>query len=120
MLFRETGNPSDDQGLGGFFQIGWAPDDRNAVTKHVGAGFTYKGLFPSRDEDELGIGASYTWLVGMEPTTGAKTHLTLIEVFYKVRLNSWTSLQPDVQYADNPGEGSENGFAVGVRWVINY
>jgi porin len=120
LLFREPSSKADDQGLGGFFQFGWAPEDRNAVAKYVGAGFTYKGLFPNRDEDKLGIGVSYTWLVAAEPAAGAETHLTTLELFYEARVNSWLSLQPDVQYCDNPGDGLRNGFAVGIRWVVNY
>jgi porin len=120
LLFREPGTESADQGLGAFFQFGWAPEDRNSVTQYLGAGFTYKGLFPGRDEDELGIGLSYTWLIAAEPVAGTRTHLTLLECFYKVRFNSWMSLQPDVQYCDNPGVGRKNGFAAGIRSMINY
>jgi porin len=120
LLFRKTSSQADDQGLGAFFQFGWAPEDRNSVTRYVGAGFTYKGLFPNRDKDKLGVGLSYTWLVATEPVAGAGTHLTTVELFYAARVNSWLILQPDVQYCDNPGNGFKNGFAVGIRWIIVY
>jgi porin len=120
LLFRETPSKADDQGLGAFFQFGWAPEDRNSATKYVGAGFTYKGLFPNRDKDEIGVGLSYTWLVATEPVAGAGTHLTNVELFYAARVNSWLILQPDVQYCDNPGNGFKNGFAAGIRWIIVY
>jgi porin len=120
LFFREGENRTGDQGLGGFFQLGWAPSDRNAVTKYVGLGFTYKGLFPGRDDDKLGIGASYTWLVAKNPVEGVRTHLSNIELFYEVRVNSWLSLQPDVQYYDNPGQGARNAFALGLRWLISF
>jgi porin len=90
------------------------------VTRYIGAGFTYKGLFPDRDEDELGIGASYTWLIGREPIGGAETHLTNVELFYEARVNSWMTLEPDFQYFDNPGEDQKNGFTAGLRWMISY
>ncbi|MEJ2726338.1 MAG: carbohydrate porin [Deltaproteobacteria bacterium] len=120
LLFRERGRRTGDQGLGGFFQLGWAPGDRNAVTKYVGLGFTYKGLFPGCDEDTLGIGASYTWLMAKSPVKGSRTHLSNIELFYKVPVNSWLSLQPDVQYYDNPGQGANKAFALGFRWLIRF
>jgi porin len=120
LLLRETASKSNDQGLGAFFQCGWAPDDRNAVTKHVGAGFTYRGLFPNRDADQLGIGLSYTWLVEEESTAGARAHLTNTELYYTAQVNHWMSLQPDIQYCDNPGESRKNGFAVGIRWIVSY
>jgi porin len=120
LLFRERGIKSGDQGLGCFFQFGWAPEDRNSVTKYVGAGLTYKGLFAGRDKDELGIGLSHTWLIAKEPVSGVSTKLTNLELFYKVQVNSWMSLQPDIQYYNNPGEDRNRGLAPGIRWVINY
>jgi porin len=120
LLFRETPSKADDQGLGAFFQFGWAPEDRNSVTKYVGAGFMYRGLFPNRDKDQLGVGLSHTWLVALKPVAGAGTHLTNLELFYKARINSWMSFQPDVEYCDNPGTGFKNGFAVGIRWIMSF
>jgi hypothetical protein len=35
-------------------------------------------------------------------------------------VNSWMSLQPDIQYYNNPGEDRNRGLAPGIRWVINY
>jgi porin len=120
LLLREKGSKEDDQGLGAFFQLGWAPEDRNHVTKYVGAGFTYRGLLPTRDVDQLGIGLCYTWLVEKAPNAGARTHLTALELFYKAHVNTWLSLQPDIQYFDNVEESRKNGLAVGIRWIISH
>lgn len=120
LIVRETAGGSDDQGLGVFFQFGWAPEDRNPVTAYAGAGLTYTGVFPRRNEDRLGIGLSCASLVGKEPAPGERTHLVNMELFYDTVVNSWMSLQPDIQYYDNPGEGRRNGIAVGLRWIISY
>ena len=119
-VFKEQHNDGDDQGLGVFFQFGWAPSDRNPVWRYMGAGFSYKGLFESREHDTLNIGLNYSWLAGSDPARNSRTHLTNIEAFYLVRLTSWGSLQPDIQYYDNPDEDQGTGFAAGLRWILQF
>src|SRR6185503_9231240 len=60
MLFREV--EKDDpaqQGVAGFFRVGWAPEDRNLASLGIDGGLVYKGLIPTRDWDTLGVAASY-------------------------------------------------------------
>lgn len=116
-VYRER--EGDDQGMGVFLQLGWAPSDRNRATRYVGAGFLYKGLFPGREDDRFSIAASRTALIGAAPD-GRRGGLTHVECFYVARLASWLGLQPDVQYFSNPGGGRENGFAFGLRWLVHF
>ena len=120
LVFKEQHNENDDQGLGVFFQFGWAPSDRNPVWRYMGAGFSYKGLLAGREDDNLNVGLSYSWLADNDPAGNSRTHLTNIEVFYMVQLTSWLSLQPDIQYFDNPDEDHRNGFAAGLRWILQF
>jgi porin len=120
LVFKEQHIESDDQGLGVFFQFGWAPSDRNPVWRYEGAGFSYKGLLAGREDDTLNVGLSYSWLAGNDPAGNSKTHLTNIEVFYICQLTSWLSLQPDIQYFDNPEEDHRTGFAAGLRWILQF
>jgi porin len=120
LVFKERPNDGDDQGLGVFFQFGWAPSDRNPVWRYMGAGFSYQGLFGGREHDTLNIGLNYSWLAGSDPARNSRTHLTNIEAFYLARLTSWCSLQPNIQYYDNPDEDHGTGFAAGLRWILQF
>ena len=120
LVFKEQPNDGDDQGLGVFFQFGWAPSDRNPIWRYMGAGFSYKGFFAGREHDTLNVGLNYAWLAGSAPEGNSRTHLANIELFYIARLTSWCSLQPDIQYYANPEEDHETGFAAGLRWILQF
>ena len=47
------------QGLAAFLRLGYAPPDRNLFSFEVDAGLTFKGLFPNRELDVLGVGAAF-------------------------------------------------------------
>jgi porin len=40
---------------------------------------------------------------------------TAFEIFYKVQVLPWLSVQPDVQYIVNPGGDGEDAVAIGLR-----
>ena len=120
LVFKEHPGDRDDQGLGAFFQFGWSPSDRNPVWRYVGAGFSYKGIFKGREDDSLNLGLNYSWLAGSETAEKSRTHLLNIELFYVFRLASRLSLQPDFQYFDNPAPDRKNGFAAGLRWILQF
>ena len=110
---------NDDRGLGVFFQFGWAPKDRNEVTRHLGGGFSWKGFLPWRQHDSIAVGMGNSRLVGSEPP-GKRINLTTVELFYLARLTPWLSLQPDIMYFDNPAVGESNGWALGLRWLFTF
>jgi porin len=118
LLYRPPAAAAD-QGLGVFFQYGWAPADRNATTQYLGAGLAYKGLNPHRENDTAGLGISFSRIASSE-RIGEKVHLINIELFYDIYLTSWFSLRPDVQYFHHPGTDAENGLALGFRGVIQF
>ena len=102
--------------VGVFMQFGWAPSDRNAVTKYVGGGLQYQGMLPARTNDIFGLGASHTWLTDAD----REIRLTSVELFYVFQLTSWLGLQPDVQYFYNTGNHQRNGLAADVRWLVSF
>ena len=57
MLWRRPDTAT--QGLAAFLRVGYAPPDRNLLSLEIDAGLTFKGLFPNRELDVLGVGASY-------------------------------------------------------------
>ncbi len=117
LVFREAGVEDRDieQGLGVFFQFGWAPSDRNEISQHCGAGFQYYGPFPSRDEDVLGFGVHHVNLSGEIQALEARFSETAIELFYKVQLTEGLSIKPDIQYVVNPGGDGRDALLAGVR-----
>jgi porin len=106
----QPANPAHEwHGLGFFLQLGWAPADRNQVTRYVGTGFSYQ--FSSRDS--TGFGLSYKVQNGDCPV-----EVVNAEIFYRMRLASWFYLQPDVQYFYNPSGPYDHAFVAGFRFLF--
>lgn len=101
-LTRESGHP--EQGLNAFVRYGAADATLNQFDSYLGAGLVYTGLFPSRDEDQLGLavamvknGATFKMA---NPTFDNETN---IELSYRMQITPWFAIQPDIQYVMNPG-----------------
>lgn len=118
LIYKEAAAGSG-QGLGLFFQLGWAPENRNEVNRYIGTGFSYTGLLPARDQDTLGLGLSYARLTG-QPGRAAEIGLVNAELYYSAQINSFLNLQPDIQYFSDPGTGHGSGWAVNLRWVVSF
>lgn len=117
LVYKE--HEGGDQGLGLMLQLGWAPEDRNAVNRYVGAGFSYTGLLPGRDGDTLGFCASYSHLTG-QSAAPANIDLFNAELYYSLQVDAFLNLQPDLQYFSHPGPDRENGWAADLRWVVSF
>ncbi len=125
MVYREGNSDEDDQGLGMFFQFGWAPSNRNALTEYYGGGLVYKGLIPNRDQDYLGAGfANALFSRGIREVTFFNEgvimdkHETAVEVFYKYIASPYFSLQPDIQFIANPGGRFQDALVPGLRFEL--
>ena len=113
MIWREPKTAT--QGLAAFLRIGGAPPNRNLVSLEVDAGLTYKGLFPGREFDILGMGVSYRRIGNAARRfdrdeilfTGlggpVRDYEHLLEITYQARLTPWWFLQPDLQLIFHPG-----------------
>jgi len=121
-LYRERSKDDPaQQGLVGFFRVAGAPADRNLAQLGIDGGFVYKGLFPKRDWDTLGLGVSYleisddirnaqrdvnTTVVGLggsPPFAKLADYEGVIEVSYKAQMTAWWTLQPSLQRVFHPG-----------------
>lgn len=115
-LFTED---DDAQGLGVFFQSGFARADRNQVAHYYGAGLTYTGLIPSRDADTVSIGMALARNASGFRSLGEGVSAAEVafEFTYRLPVTEYFSIQPDVQYIRNPGTDPEVDDAVvlGVR-----
>jgi len=125
-LFSEG---AEGQGLGGFFQFGWADDDWNRIARYWGAGLNYTGLIPGRDRDRAGffVGSArngdkfMNFMKNVELSPVEHTE-TAIELTYRAEVRPWLYLQPDFQYIINPGmdPSLKNAFQAGCRVEIAF
>lgn len=123
MLWKE-GGADDDQGLGAFFQFGWAPSNRNVISDYYGGGLVYKGLLPNRDEDYVGVGfANAVLSSGLKEIATFNGDFqgrqeTAIEVFYKYRFSPYFTVQPDIQFISQPGGLYDDALLPGLRFEL--
>ncbi len=117
-----------------FLRLGAAPADRNITSFYVDTGVNFRGLFPSRPKDILGLAASYTKLsdrlraFGRDTNafTGSRTALpdyeAVLELSYQANATPWFQVQPDLQYIIHPGGSSalRNALVLGVRTVTTF
>jgi len=112
MLWRRPDTAT--QGLAAFLRVGYAPPDRNLISLEVDAGLTFKGLFPNRELDVLGVGVSYgrigyarrldqdqVLFTGIERPI--RDYESVLEITYEARIAPWWLLQPDLQLVFHPG-----------------
>ena len=118
LLFKEEYGTDDEQGLGVFFEFGWAPPDRNFIQEYYGAGLVYRGLIHNRDLDSIGIGvANIRFGQGTRDRNGlVYEHVT--EGFYKARINDYLVIQPDIQFIANPGGNGRDALVAGIRFEL--
>ena len=115
MVFKETCNQDDDQGLGMFLQYGSAPEQYNEHPAYFGAGLVYKGLIRCRDDDIIGLGVAHAPYSNRLP---GQTYETEIELFYKAPLTPNITIQPDMQYIANPDGHERDAFVAGMRFEV--
>jgi porin len=127
MLWRRPDTAT--QGLAAFLRVGYAPPDRNLFSLEVDAGLTFKGLFPIRELDLLGVGAAYgrigyarrldrdqVLFTGIERPV--RDYEAVLEITYEARIAPWWLLQPDLQLIVHPGGHTAAPFPAPVGQPI--
>ncbi|MFE1597954.1 carbohydrate porin [Methylobacterium sp. ID0610] len=117
-IYREPDDPND--GASVFLRLSGSPGDRNLLDLYLDAGIAYKGLFPGRSDDTLGLafalsrvapGARQADLDGIlfsgigQPRRSAEA---VLEATYQAVLGPGITLQPDIQYVFKPSGGVRN------------
>ncbi len=124
MIYKESADESDDQGLGVFCQFGWAPPNRNILTEYYGGGFVYKGLLPGRDADVTGVAFASALFGGPYRQVNDDQGITIghaetaTEFFYKWIYSKTISFQPDIQYIAHPNGRYRDAFVPGFRFEM--
>ncbi|MFN3166257.1 MAG: carbohydrate porin [Phycisphaeraceae bacterium] len=115
-LYRENPGAGDGQGLGAFFQYGWADPQLSLIEHHVGAGVQWVGALPGRDADTAGVMVSWAGLSDAPGAGLTDEAEAAVELFYELRLGEHLSLKPDLQYIANPGgAGLEDAWVATLR-----
>ncbi len=121
-IYREPGH--DGRGLTTFARFGIASGDVNRFDYAWSAGAVYTGLFPGRDNGQLGLGiegahTSGKYRKAAGPSDASKT---AFELTYSDNVVPWLAVQPDVQYIINPGvdPAVKNAVVVGTRLTARF
>lgn len=98
-----------------FAQGGWGEAGRSAISRYFGGGFTFSAPFRGRSDDVVGIGIAYAHMGHVERQTTESTSETVIELFYKLPVTPWMTLNPDLQWVHRPGGIEGAAFVAGLR-----
>ena len=116
---ENPGEEGDTQGLGAFVRYSTRFGNRELPITSVWGGFVagvvYQGLIPGRDDDVAGAGVAWAKL-----NQDGTSQETAVEVFYKASLQSWLSIQPDLQYIASPSRIYRDELAVGIRFEAGF
>tara|TARA_R110002095_G_scaffold193151_1_gene171163 strand:- start:7277 stop:8581 length:1305 start_codon:yes stop_codon:yes gene_type:complete len=119
LLFREANSTENaPQGLSVFAQHFPIDSTGNSpfpvIVKDILAGFTYKGLIRGRDEDITGAGIGW-----VELNDGGTGEEFMVELFYKAKINSTLTIQPDLQYINSPSGIFPDALVAGIRFQLD-
>jgi porin len=127
MVYQEA--PGSDQGLTLFTTFTLSPQQNVSIVPfQVNGGAIYKGLVPSRDEDRAILGVIYgqfsrDYARSVSSAGGGDPRYELVfEWGYRVQLNNWAYIQPDVQWVINPGGTGNipNGLVLGAQFGLRF
>ena len=122
-------SPGSDQGLVLFLTLAYAQQQKVAlVPLQASLGAIYTGLFPGRNNDRLIFGATYGRLSKdfadeQKARGGGRPIYEMpIELGYRVQLNRFAYIQPDVQYVVRPGGTGNipNATVLGVQFGASF
>jgi porin len=142
MLWRVPGTA--DQGLGIFARASVSPSDRNLISAYFDGGAIYKGLFPGRENDILGVGFGFANISSRAQAldrdailfsgidSPIRDYEAVAEITYQAQITPTWMIQPVFQYIFHPGGHIANpvnttgSFAIpnaavfGLRTMVKY
>jgi porin len=125
-IVKPTKPKLNEQGLYFFSLINFAPKYNNPLPFYFQTGLVYKGLIPTRDQDQIGVAfayGNYSYYKQLADERRGRTtqvYEAVLEFDYRIQVNKWFYAQPVLQYIIRPnGTGLvENatvlGFQLGV------
>jgi len=128
MILAPAGKISD-QGLHIISLLAYAPKYNNIMPFYFHTGLIYKGLLPTRDNDQtmcsfaLGQYSVYNIRnLQAEGTANQPNSTAVLEFGHRVQLNSWAYIQPFLQYIIKPNGTNtiENTTILGMTAGVNF
>ncbi|MEA1833486.1 carbohydrate porin [Methylobacterium durans] len=128
-LYREPGK--EDEGLSAFVRASLSPTRSSLIDTYLDGGLAYRGLFPGRESDTLGLSVAYAHISAAARRADRDAILyagvpgpvrraeTVIEATYQAVIVPGFTVQPDVQYILRPGGGIANPYDPAGRRVRN-
>jgi porin len=116
-----------DQGLYAFNLITFAPKYNNILPFYFHTGLVYKGLIPTRNNDQLmaafGFGQYSFYNIEALQANGnvnQPNYSAVLELDYRIQVNKWAYFQPYFQYIIQPnGTGAiENASILGFQTSV--
>lgn len=121
MLYREDSSDEENlQGITLHAQYGWTPAKCHEITNFYGAGLSYTGLIPHRNDDVAGIGVAVGDISNRLSNFKGTSAETVMEIFYRFQITPFLSIQPDLQYIFKPNGIEKDALAIGVRTIISF
>lgn len=94
-------NPGiNNGGISTFFQYGDNNSGVLPIKKYAGAGLTFFGLIPRRENDSMGMGTAFSWL--NQNSFSRKTEL-MLQAYYQAQIINGIFLEPVLSYIPTPG-----------------
>lgn len=129
--FKETApvaKKPNEQGLYAFSFLSYAPKYNNAMPFYFHTGLHYKGLIPTRDQDQLGLAfayGNYSYYKALADERVGKpvqSFEAVLELDYRVQLSKFSYVQPFLQYHIRPnGTGVvENATILGFQMGVTF
>ena len=103
-----------------FIRVGYANEKANQHDWFLSGGVTYDDPFNINSEDVFGFAVAYLQRsravnLDTDPTEG---HETVLELTYLKTVTQHFSVQPNIQYIENPGFRSSHAFVAGLRFQL--
>jgi porin len=115
-IYAHPSDATDPRGLTVILRASGSRSDRTAIAHYLGGSAAWHGLGGRRD-DTVGLG--FGDFTVTQPLGGARGQGTggelFVEAFYKARLTSFVSLQPDVELYRHPGGDGADALLIGCR-----
>lgn len=117
-VYRPAGD-ADGRKLSAFGQFGWGDPQGDPAQWSVMGGVSWQGVLPDRAADTVGALVAYSQFSGypaMSVSPGQGEFVA--EAFYNLKLNSWLSVQPDLQYLNQPTQVAGSGAP--DTWILTF
>ena len=106
----------------GFFRYGWADDKVNEEEDFISFGAQIEGPIEGREKDVFAVG----YALGIRSPDGLSSdderEINLIETYYRIQVNGYLQISPDIQWVTHPGglENESPAVVFGLRVRVKF